>query len=317
MLWITLTVFAVLFALGFLLFAEDPVAKVLGTVVTTVVWVVITGFMSFTVIQPGYQGVLVTFGDVHEETISNGLKWKNPVSKVIHYRIKRDLIDMRSDSVATEKGVKVISSDKVQLWVDIAFPYSLRGENANWLYSEVGVKKRFKNELLYPAARKAAKNAAAEFTWIEMAVTDKKEYAQAVRDRFIETVREDISSNGLKDKTVFQFHPVQLRNVEPPKKLQNSINERMAAKEDLKRQKTLTKIAKREAERRKNVGSGIAKMFKKLPEGYNADEMSKILNSIAQVRRAKAVTTAIERGQVNWGLFTGGNGAVPGMNANK
>lgn len=317
MLWISLTVLAVLIAIGFLLFAEDPVTKVLGTVVTGITWIVITGFMSFTVIQPGYQGVLVTFGDVHEETIPSGLQWKNPVSRVVHYRIKRDLIDMRADEVATAKGVKVISSDKVQLWVDVAFPYSLRGGHANWLYSQVGVKERYKNEMLYPAARQAAKDAASKYTWVEMAVTKKDEFAQAVRDRFIATVRDDVSSNGLADSEVFTFHPVQLRNVEVPKKLQSSINERMAAKEDLKRQKTLTKIAKREAERRENVGSGIARMFKQLPQGYTADEMSKILNAIAKVRRAKAVTTAIERDQVTWGLFTGGNGAVPGMNANK
>ena len=298
----------------------DEVVKAVAIVVgagTAALWILTTAVFSITVIDPGYRGVEVKFGTVYEQTLPNGFQFKHPASNVVHYYTKRQVIDMRNGEVATSEGVRAITSDKTSIWVDVAFPYRLNGEYANWIHENIGGIEKYKKELLIPAAREAVKSAASKYSWDEVAITKKEDFVMSVREQFVQSVKSDLQGSGLEEKDtakVFAFNPVQLRNIKLPNKLQNSINERQASKEELKRQKTLTQIAREEAERRRNVGTGIAKMFEELPNGYTAKEMSDILHAIADVRRAKALGAAIERDQVTWGLFTGGNTVNPGAN---
>ena len=55
-------------------------------------------------------------------------------------------------------------------------------------------------------------------------------------------------------KTAVTFISPKIRRMVPPKRIRQAINEESAAKRDLNRQKTLTEIAKEEANRRANEG---------------------------------------------------------------
>lgn len=90
-----------------------------------------------------------------------------------------------------------------------------------------------------------------------------------------------------------------LRDVRPDAKVLNAISEKVAAEEDLKRQRVLTEIARQEAERRANEGIGVARLFSELPQGFSPDQIRAVLAALADKQRADALTKAVESGKVN------------------
>ena len=103
---------------------------------------------------------------------------------------------------------------------------------------------------------------------------------------------------------------MQLRKVLPPNKVLNAVAEKIAAEEDLERQKTLTQIAEEEARRRQNEGRGVNNLFAELPQGFSPSQIREVLGAIADKTRAEAMMKAVETGQVQVMVM---NGAQPSL----
>jgi regulator of protease activity HflC (stomatin/prohibitin superfamily) len=272
-------------------------------------WFLITAAFSITIVGAGECKILVRFGKVRDRVLDSGVKLKDPFSATITYSLKRQLIDLQKtgEVIATSEGVRAVAKDKTTIWLDMALPFHLNMKYAPFLYENIGGEKIYKRDLLVHAARAAIKSGASEFSWEEITVTKKREFVDSVKSHFRQIVIKDLESKGLtkkEAKQVFIYHPVELRNYKLPEKLRNSINEKQAALEDLKRQKTLTKIADERALRRAKDGQGIKNMFDRLPD-RDPSEIASILNAIANQRRSEALLKAVEQGRVAWGVLNG------------
>lgn len=103
---------------------------------------------------------------------------------------------------------------------------------------------------------------------------------------------------------------MQLRKILPPQKVLNAVSEKVAAQEDLERQKTLTRIAEEEARRRQNEGRGVKNLFTELPAGLKPSEIREVLAAIADKTRAEATMKAVETGQVQIMIMYGTQPAI-------
>lgn len=162
---------------------------------------------------------------------------------------------------------------------------------------------RIEQTLILPAARAAVRDVIAAFAWADAAGPRRGDVEIQMLENLRRSVISDLVEQGWSQeeaKRAIQFLPTQLREVLPDQKIQNAIAERLAAQENLARQLILTEIAKQEAERRAQEGTGVSKLFEQLPKGFKASEIRDVLLALAEKERADALTKAVESGKINF-----------------
>lgn len=264
---------------------------------------------SVTIVDAGTVKVAKLFGKMQQKSYSPGIQIVNPLAELHAMNVRRDTYDFTGKST-----VRGLSSDRVVLEIDIAFPLALNPAYAWKIYERVGPRQTFMRQF-DSAARTAVRDVVAEYDWKLAATTARNEIAQQAHDTFESYLVRDLMGIGFTEeeaKATFTVLPVQLRRVQPPKKVLNAISEKVAAQEDLERQKTLTQIAEETALRRAKEGLGVKKLFDELPAGFSPTQISIVLRAIADKRRSDALMKAVEGDRISIMVVDGGAApAVP------
>jgi len=260
---------------------------------------------SLTIVSVGHVKVGNLFGAMQEGYYEEGLNFVNPFLSFSEIPIRRQSIDFTGENAA--QGV---SSDPMRLKVDITIPY-IPNPVAIWKivqrYGEGGW------NLVTPNSRRAIRDCTARETWMyTMGREGRQKLSDCVTTRLSELVVADLKSAGFDEHlslSAFTFPPAILREVLPTDKvLLNAIAQNESSKKDLERQKTLTKIAEEEANRRENEGAGVAKMMSKLPRNYKISEMVAIIKASAAKTHADAFMKSVENGNPNISIVVDGSG---------
>ena len=165
------------------------------------------------------------------------------------YLIRRTMFDFQGTSDASGQAgeeIVAVSSDSTPLTMDIGFPIRLNGPLAWKIFQRIGDQSVVANQLIVPGARAAVRDAVAGFTSRDVATMSRSKLASGIETRFRQLVERDLVAAGFAESeasTAFTIQPVQLRKILPPQKVLNAVSEKIAAEEDLERQKTLTQIA--------------------------------------------------------------------------
>jgi len=270
-------------------------------------------------VETGTIKVVRTFGKIHERSYDEGLHFVNPISKRYAMEVRRNLFELQSSpnvdakkataSKATPSTTTIsLSRDRVPLTIDAGFPYKLNDELAWKVYQKIGP--AFSDRILKPAARTAVRDAVANFTWADAVTNRREELAEKIHALYEGMVIGDLilaDFSPEEAKATFKLMPVQIRRMLPPKRILTAVSERLAAEEDLQRQKVLTDIAKQEAERRANEGLGVKKLFSELPSGFTAEQIGHVLGALADKQRADALLKAVENQNISVIFLGGGN----------
>lgn len=272
-----------------------------------------SGCNMLTIVQPGTTAIGVFLGNVQQREYGEGLHFVNPMLSFARMSVRREIVDFHSGKSAeqtTGDEVTAVSSNNLQLFIDVTYPYKLNPRYAWWVYQNIGYDERYREQLIKTAARNATRNATAHYTPEEATTTKREELALSMEQQFRTLLIADMVKQGLSDKAaeeVFTVLPVQLRKVLPPDKVLNSIAEKESALQDLQRQTTLTEIAQQQALRRANEGLGVKKLFDNLPSNFTPQEIGLVLEALATKERGDAMMKAVETGQVQALVFEGGN----------
>jgi hypothetical protein len=159
-----------------------------------------------------------------------------------------------------------------------------------------------------PAGQTATRLGFAGFPWDAAATSERAAVEAAILKEFRNVVFQQFMAAGLtKEETEMAIiiAPVQLRESLPDLKVLNAVAEKTASLQDLERQSTLTEIAEKEAERRKQEGSGVKQLFEALPENFTASEIAEVLGALANKTRADAMLKAVESGQIDTVIMNG------------
>jgi regulator of protease activity HflC (stomatin/prohibitin superfamily) len=261
------------------------------------------GAASVTIVDAGTVKVAKLFGKMQQKSYPPGFQLVNPLAELHTMNVRRMTYDFTDKST-----VRSLSSDRVVLELDIAFPLALNPAYAWKIFERIGPQQTFMRQF-DSAARTALRDVVAEYDWKRAATAARSEIAEKAGERFEGYLVRDLQGIGFTEeeaRATFTVLPVQLRRVQPPAKVLNAISEKVAAQEDLERQKTLTQIAEETALRRAKEGLGVKKLFEELPQGFSPTQISIVLRALADKARADALMKAVEGDRINIMVVDGG-----------
>lgn len=275
--------------------------------------------MLFGSVDRGHAGVMTTFGRVNMEDVKReGFYTKAPIVSVHEMSLQRRSV--RRASAIEEEGqgneVVALAKNDVRLTMDVEFPYQLNPSYAPRMFRYIGDDKRYEHELIFKTAAKAVRDGVSEFTDSEAYQSKRFELSARVTELFKQAIVAQLRGlEGFRDLPDEKLHeviwvqPVQITRVEPPSKILNAIEEKVAADQDLQRQETLTAIAKEIAKRRRNEGTGISNFLDELPAHVSVENAIELLRASADMQRAQALMKAVEEGDLEV-IYISGNASV-------
>ncbi len=217
----------------------DKTAKTVKNIVISVIiafFAVILIFNSFTTVRAGHSGVVVTFGEVSERVLSEGLHFKIPFAQNI---VLVDNRVQKAEAVcsAASKDLQTVSST-------VAVNYKVLNSRSADMYKNVGMD--YEAIIITPAIQECVKAVTAKFTAEEL-ITNR----QSIGDQMMELLKAKVSDYGIEIQifniTTFDFTAEYNAAIEAKQTAQQNA---LKAEQDLQRIKVEAeqKIVQAEAE---------------------------------------------------------------------
>lgn len=222
--------------------------------VIIVVAVAVVGFSSFTIIEPGHTGVVVTLGKVDENVLQEGMHFKVPFVQQI-VRIDNRIVKLEVDTEAFSKDLQTVSTT-------IAINYRVDPQKSYSIYKNIGAK--YEDVLVTPAVNEVLKAITAQYT-AEESVTNRS----FISEGLIEGLNAKLNEIGL------YVEDVNIINFDFSEAFINAIEEKQVAQQQLLKAETEKQTAitnaEAEAETIRIKAEAEAEANKKLKESLNED----------------------------------------------
>ena len=234
---------------------------------------------SFTVIEPGYVGVPVTFGNVGAQSLPAGFHAIFFLTDVYKMSVQtKDYTMSSANSEGNKTGddaVATLSRDQLILKFDVTVWYHLDPSQANNVYSNIGM--NYEEVIVRPAIRTALVNAATKF--------DASDVMSLQRDAYTKMVTE-LLLQELNGKGVI-LDNVLIRNVEPPATVSDAIAAKLKASQQAQQMEYTIQYAQKEAQRKAIEAQGIADAQRIINNGltqnylqwYYISQLKELVNS--------------------------------------
>ncbi|MBU1983807.1 prohibitin family protein [bacterium] len=205
-------------------------------------------FRTFTVIPAGHVGVVDLFGKVSDRTLKPGINLKNPLAVVHKFSVKTQ--EMKEImTVPSKEGLSV------QLEVSVLF--HLNPEVAAEVYKTIGPD--YKGIILDPNFRSIARGVTATYEARALYTSERELLAQQIQEQ----LQAVVSPRGI------TIENTPLRQVQLPTKLTAAIEEKLQAEQESQRMEFVLDKERREAERKRIEGRGIADFQVIVAEGLS------------------------------------------------
>jgi len=234
---------------------------------------------SFTIIEPGYVGVPVTFGNVGSQSLPAGIHPIFFLTDIYKMSVQTKAYTMSSvhneGKKSGDDAVATLSRDQLILKFDVSVWYHLDPLQANNVYSNIGLD--YEEVIVRPAIRTALVNAATKF--------DASDVMSLRRDAYTKTVTE-LLLQELNGKGVV-LDNVLIRNVEPPTTVGDAIAAKLKASQEAQQMEYTILYAQKEAERKAIEAQGISNAQKIIGNGltqnylqwYYISQLKDVVNS--------------------------------------
>ena len=214
---------------------------------------------SFTIIQPGYVGVPVTFGNVGSQSLPAGI---HPIFFLTDvYKMSVQTKDYTMSSVHNEgnkvgdDAVATLSRDQLILKFDVSVWYHLDPSQAINVYSNIGLS--YEEVIVRPAMRTALVNAATKFDASDVMSHQRDAYTKMVTELLLQ----ELNGKGV------VLDNVLIRNVEPPATVSDAIAAKLKASQEAQQMEYTIQYAQKEAQRKAIEAQGISDAQKIIGNG--------------------------------------------------
>ena len=214
---------------------------------------------SFTIIQPGYVGVPVTFGNVGSQSLPAGI---HPIFFLTDvYKMSIQTKDYTMSSVKNEgnkvgdDAVATLSRDQLILKFDVTVWYHLDPSQAINVYSNIGLS--YEEVIVRPAIRTALVNAATKFDASDVMSHQRDAYTKMVTELLLQ----ELNGKGV------VLDNVLIRNVEPPATVSDAIAAKLKASQEAQQMEYTIQYAQKEAQRKAIEAQGISNAQKIIGNG--------------------------------------------------
>jgi regulator of protease activity HflC (stomatin/prohibitin superfamily) len=236
------------------------IAIIVGIVVIIVLVLILNPFV---IISAGEKGVVMNWGAVSDNILSEGIHWRTPIAqsvKKIDIRMQKEEID----ASAASKDLQNVSSK-------VALNYHLDPDKVNILWQKIG--SDYKIRVIDPAIQEAVKAATAKYTAEELNTkreSVKEDIKTALKTRLqVEYITVDEFSI-----INFDFSPEFNKSIEAK---QTAVQQALKAENDLRRIKT-------EAEQRVATAEAEAKAISVQSKAADNDKYIQLKTIEAQVK---------------------------------
>jgi regulator of protease activity HflC (stomatin/prohibitin superfamily) len=211
------------------------------------------------IVPAGHIGVPTLFGKVINTTLSEGISIVNPLWYINKMTIRTETYTMVSAATEGSKtgddSIYTQSSDGVVMNMDVTVVYRLLSADAPMVFRYFG--RNYVDAIVRPAAKSALPEITSKYSFQDAYTVKRDELGFKVGEKMNAVIESLISQQlGSKSKGIL-VQQVLIRKIEPPTKIKESIELKMAAEQESERMKYVLLKEKQEADRKKIEATGI------------------------------------------------------------
>ncbi|MBW4888120.1 prohibitin family protein [Mucilaginibacter sp. HMF5004] len=245
----------------------SPNSRFSGAITIGGVVLVVLGLISSSVkiIEQGTMGVQSLFGKVQNEVLESGLHFINPAVSVTVFDAKTQNYTMSAATTEGQKvgddAIRVLSSDGLEVTIDITVLYRLVPSKAPYLLQNIGPD--YIDNIVRPVSRTAIRDNAVYFEAVALYSTRREEFQMRIQ----KTITTAFAKNGI------ELQSVLVRNIALPSSVKASIESKINAEQDAQKMQFVLQKEKQEAERKRVEAQGIADYQKILSTGLSDKQL--------------------------------------------
>jgi regulator of protease activity HflC (stomatin/prohibitin superfamily) len=247
--------------------SPTPNARYAGIIKIAGIVVVVLGLFSSSVkvIDKGTIGVQSLFGKVQPDVLEAGLHIIDPVVEVTVFDAQTQNYTMSAQTNEGKKdgddAIRVLSSDGLEVTIDITVLYRLTPYKAPYLLQNIGT--TYEDKIVRPVSRTAIRDNAVSFQAVDL--------YSSKRSLFQQRIYKDISTSFAKNG--IELQGVLVRNITLPQSVKASIESKINAEQDAQKMEFVLQKEKQEAERKRVEAQGIADYQKILSTGLSDKQL--------------------------------------------
>ncbi|WP_462264136.1 prohibitin family protein [Mucilaginibacter sp.] len=243
----------ILLVAGIVVKNSPGAASRFGRTITTVgIAVFVLGLLlsAFTTISPGNVGVQTLFGKVQDQILPSGLHIINPLVEITDFNIQTQNYTMSAvhneGDVAGDDAIRVLSSDGLEVTIDLSVLYKVTPSKAPYIYQNIG--EDYNSKIVRPIARTAIRDNAVNYQAVDLYSTKREEF----QNRINRTIADNFAKNGL------EVQQILVRNISLPASVKASIESKINAEQEAQKMQFVLQKERQEAERKRVEAQGIA-----------------------------------------------------------
>ena len=236
-------------------------------------------------IDAGEIGVKILFGSIQNDVLGSGLHFINPLLEVKKLDVKTQNYTMSGvndeGNKAGDDAIKVLTSDGLEVTIDLTVLYRVLAADAPKLLRETG--EDFRDKIVRPITRTKIRDNAVYYQAVDLFGSKRDEFQQ----RIYKTIEDDFKKRGL------MLEQLLVRNITLPNSVKASIESKINAEQDAKKMEFVLLKEKQEAERKRVEAQGIADYQKIINTGLTDQQLQyeqiKAMKELALSANAKVI----------------------------
>ena len=284
-----------LIILGFIIFIainavikSNPVAaKFAGAARILAIVFILLGIFTSCIkqIDAGEIGVKSLFGSIQNDVMGSGLHFINPLMDVKKLDVKTQNYTMSGvndeGNKAGDDAIRVLTSDGLEVTIDLTVLYRVVGADAPRLLRETG--DDYRDKIVRPITRTKIRDNAVYYQAVDLFGSKRDEFQQ----RIYKSIEDDFKKRGL------MLEQLLVRNITLPNSVKASIESKINAEQDAKKMEFVLQKEKQEAERKRVEAQGIADYQKIINTGLTDQQLQyeqiKAMKELALSANAKVI----------------------------
>lgn len=247
--------------------SPEPGSRFAGTINKVAVLVIIVGLLLSTIkiIEPGKVGVQTLFGKVQDGVLESGLHVINPFVDITTFSIQTENYTMSAKTgegaVEGDDAISVLSSDGLEVRIDLSVLYKVIPAKAPYIYQNIGVD--YENKIVRPVTRTAIRDNAVNYVAVDLYSTKREEFQFKIN----KSITDNFAKNGLAVQQIL------VRNITLPATVRASIESKIQAEQEAQKMQFVLQKERQEADRKRVEAQGIADYQKILSTGLSDKQL--------------------------------------------
>ena len=236
-------------------------------------------------IDAGMVGIKSLFGQVQNDVLKSGLHLVNPLLEVRQVDIRTQNYTMsgqHDEGLKTgDDAIRVLTSDGLEVTIDLSVLYRVIPEEAPRLYREIGL--NYEDKIVRPITRTRIRDNSVYYEAVALYSTRRDEF----QDRIFKTIDQDFKRRGLLLENLL------VRNITLPASVKAVIEQKINAEQEAQKMQFVLQKEKQEAERKRVEAQGISDYQRIINESLSERQLQyeqiKAMKELAGSSNAKII----------------------------